>query len=58
MLYVGGTKKALRHYKKLLQNRIAWNERVNPPDGKENDDSAENGCTMLWEVAICSVRDA
>ena len=43
MLYVEGTKKALRHYKKLLQNRIAWNERVNPPDGKENDDSAENG---------------
>lgn len=50
MVYVEGTKKALRHYQKLMLKRIQWNERVNPPDSKENDDTVENSCTLLWEV--------
>lgn len=52
MVYVEGTKKALRHYQKLMLKRIQWNERVNPPDSKENDDTMENSCTLLWEVGL------
>lgn len=48
MLYVEGTKKAMRHYTKLLMHRIKWNE----TDGTENGENGENGCTELWSGVV------
>lgn len=50
MVYVEGTKKAMRHYLKLLTHRIDWSERLPVENPEENDDSTPNACTLLWQV--------
>lgn len=50
MVYVEGTKKAMRHYMKLLMHRIDWSERLPEEHPEENDDSTTNACTLLWQV--------
>ena len=52
MLYVEGTKKAIRHYVKLMTHRIKWNETVSN-EGGEAEQNTPNGCTMLWQVRLC-----
>ena len=57
MVYVEGTKKAMRHFTKLMMHRINWNERVSEKEG-ENNDAIPNGCTLLWQVVErCSVEN-
>ena len=54
MVYVEGTKKAIRKYEKLLLQRVKWNEGV-PTDkksGEENDELLTNACTKLWTVSL------
>ena len=52
MVYVEGTKKAMRHYVKLLMHRIDWSERLPVENPEENDDSTPNSCTLLWQVGV------
>lgn len=49
MVYVEGTKKAMRHFIKLMTHRIQWNQRVGDTP-QENDDTVPNSCTLLWQV--------
>ena len=51
MLYVEGTKKAMRHYTKLLMHRIRWNETVDGETG-ETGETGDNGCTQLWSGVV------
>ncbi|KAK8823863.1 hypothetical protein WA538_001153, partial [Blastocystis sp. DL] len=55
MVYVEGTKKAMRHFTKLMMHRISWNERVSEKEG-ENNDAIPNGCTLLWQGTIKQFR--
>lgn len=50
MVYVEGTKKAMRHFTKLMMHRINWNEKVSEEKEGENNDAIPNGCTLLWQV--------
>lgn len=50
MVYVEGTKKAMRHFVKLMMHRIQWNQRVETENLNENDDTIPNECTLLWQV--------
>lgn len=50
MVYVEGTKKAMRHFVKLMMHRIQWNQRVETENSNENDDTILNECTLLWQV--------
>lgn len=54
MVYVEGTKKAMRHYEKLLMQRVKWNESVatekKTENENENDDTMTNACVKLWMV--------
>lgn len=57
MLYVEGTKKAMRHYTKLLMHRIRWNETEGIENGEngekaEGAELGENGCTELWSGVV------
>ena len=52
MVYVEGTKKAMRHYLKLLTHRIDWSEPLPVENPEENDDSTPNACTLLWQVGL------
>lgn len=51
MVYVEGTKKAMRHFVKLMTHRIQWNQRVETENSNENDDTIPNECTLLWQVS-------
>ena len=56
MVYVEGTKKAMKRFIRLMTHRIQWNQRVDstPEDEnekkQENDDSRFNSCNLLWQV--------
>ena len=58
MVYVEGTKKAMRHYEKLLMQRVKWNESVSTEKKteNENDDTMNNACVKLWMVGWLNVE--
>ena len=52
MVYVEGTKKAIRHYVKLMTHRIKWNETLPEEKPGENSDAVPNACSVLWSGLI------
>lgn len=56
MVYVEGTKKAMKHFIKLMTHRIQWNETVAPANPEENDDTIPNSCTLLWQVWFFEIK--
>ena len=58
VVIVEGSERAIKQYKKLMMNRIKWDEASAPEEGDENADMADKGpnkCVLMWEVS--NMRD-
>ncbi|TYJ55241.1 hypothetical protein B9479_004071 [Cryptococcus floricola] len=62
LVFVEGVDKSVKHYKRLLLNRIDWTEQARPMDGEDGSDGeggkggadgdqdlADNKCELIWE---------